>query len=292
MIDDWVGDRHGGAMLQLSPLRAWIVFRLNPNRKYSDTKLFPHEVNIASFNRTEDLTVASRIWKAKTILNRREMMRTAGVLAAGFSFGHQRRAIAAPRAQILSKSVISMQPHLYHGWPTMTRRSNGELLIVYSGGREAHVCPFGRVEMMRSKDQGQSWIFPRVLLDSPIDDRDSGVVETAKGTLLVTTFTSLAYTSRLDKAQSFKPNQDLTWSQEKLRRWRAVDDHLTPADREKLLGSWMIRSTDGGNCGQHPIAAPPIRHMDQFSSLTVDCCMSARELGTAKKAAGPWYRCL
>ena len=45
--------------------------------------------------------------------------------------------------------TISMQNHLYHGWPTVTRRQNGELLVVYSGGREGHICPFGRVEIMR-----------------------------------------------------------------------------------------------------------------------------------------------
>ena len=32
-----------------------------------------------------------------------------------------------------------------------------------------------------------------MLLDGPIDDRDAGIVETAKGSLLVTNFTSLAY---------------------------------------------------------------------------------------------------
>ena len=53
--------------------------------------------------------------------------------------------------------VISHQPHLYHGWPTLARRRNGELLLVCSGGRQAHVCPFGRVELMRSKDDGQTW---------------------------------------------------------------------------------------------------------------------------------------
>ena len=42
----------------------------------------------------------------------------------------------------------------------------------------SHVCPFGRVEWMRSRDGGRTWSWPEVLLDSPIDDRDSGVIET------------------------------------------------------------------------------------------------------------------
>ncbi|MBM4075033.1 MAG: twin-arginine translocation signal domain-containing protein, partial [Planctomycetes bacterium] len=65
--------------------------------------------------------------------------------------------------------VISWKPPLYHGWPTLARRKNGELILVWSGGRESHVCPFGRVELMRSHDHGKTWTWPQVLLDSPID---------------------------------------------------------------------------------------------------------------------------
>ncbi|MFM7930980.1 MAG: sialidase family protein, partial [Pirellula sp.] len=82
--------------------------------------------------------------------------------------------------EILETKVISWKPPLYHGWPTLARRSNGELLLAFSGGREKHVCPFGRLEWMRSTDHGKTWGWPQVLLDSPIDDRDAGVLETPK----------------------------------------------------------------------------------------------------------------
>ena len=97
--------------------------------------------------------------------------------------GATRRALAAatPKTVIHEARIISHQPGLYHGWSTITRRKNGELLLVYSGGREAHVCPFGRVEMMRSHNEGKTWGWPRVLLDTEIDDRDAGIMETAKG---------------------------------------------------------------------------------------------------------------
>src|SRR5262245_15855797 len=108
---------------------------------------------------------------------------------------------ATPRAEVDAITVISKQTQLYHGWPTLTRRRTGRLVLVCSGGREAHVCPFGRVEMMTSDDNGRTWSWPRVLLDSAIDDRDAGVAETARGTLLVTTFTSLAYEAVLKQAE-------------------------------------------------------------------------------------------
>ncbi len=150
---------------------------------------------------------------------------------------------------VQSTRVISQQPTLYHGWPTLARRRNGELLVVCSGGRETHVCPFGRVEMMRSHDQGQTWTWPRVLLDSAIDDRDAGVLETAKGSLLVTTFSSLAYEpvlAQAEKKAEAAGGEIADWPKERLRRWRAARDRIDAAARQKELGVWMLRSTDGG----------------------------------------------
>jgi sialidase-1 len=154
---------------------------------------------------------------------------------------------AGPIAEILEIRVISQQPSLYHGWPTLARRKNGQLLLVCSGGRESHVCPFGRVELMTSGDGGQSWTYPRVLIDGPIDDRDAGILETAKGTLLVTTFTSLAYEPTLEKAEKdAKAGLDRKWTSEKLARWQAANNRLSADRRKEELGVWMIRSTDEG----------------------------------------------
>src|SRR5579863_5693347 len=115
----------------------------------------------------------------------------AAVLGSGIP---SRSSAANPIAAIIDDiRVISWKPPLYHGWPTLARRKNGELLLAFSGGRESHVCPFGRLELMRSKDNGQTWGWPQVIHDCPIDDRDAGVVETPLGSILLTNFTSLAY---------------------------------------------------------------------------------------------------
>jgi hypothetical protein len=94
---------------------------------------------------------------------------------------------------------------------------------------------------MHSIDEGRTWTWPRVLLDGAIDDRDSGILETQKGTLLVTTFTSLAYEPILQK-QLAEP----TWEPARLARWKGVHERLTPAQRESELGEFLIRSSDGG----------------------------------------------
>lgn len=179
-------------------------------------------------------------------MNRRQFTWTVGVATAGALVGWSRTANAAPAVEVLNTRVISPQPAYYHGWPTLTRRRNGQLALVYSGGREGHVCPFGRVEYMTSSDDGKSWSWPRVLLDSAIDDRDAGVFETAKGTLLVTTFTSLAYEPMLAKAKGLTTGQPGAWADERLSRWGAVQKRLPDAQRRAELGQWILRSVDGG----------------------------------------------
>ncbi len=156
-----------------------------------------------------------------------------------------------PTFEVLETKVISQQPEFYHGWSTVTRRTNGELWLSWSGGRESHVCPFGQVHAMTSRDDGKSWTWPRVLLDGAIDDRDSGALETAKGTLIVTTFTSLAYESYLEKQASFSELKPKGWETKamkpaQLAKWNAAHHRLDAAGRKAELGEWLIRSTDGG----------------------------------------------
>jgi sialidase-1 len=181
----------------------------------------------------------------KPVLTRRQMLcgASAAVTVAAMGIARQARAV---QGEVRETKVISRRPAAYHGWPTLARRRNGQLLLVYSGGREAHVCPFGRVELMQSDDDGRTWSEPRTLLDTPIDDRDAGVLETAKGTILVTTFTSLAYEPILAKAEKIKAGEKGAWPVEQLQRWQAAHQRLSAPQRQAKLGVWMLRSTDGG----------------------------------------------
>ncbi len=185
------------------------------------------------------------------VMTRRRMLQATGAAAAACVLP-SRRAWAAPQADVQEISVISREPNIYHGWPTVARRKNGQLLCVCSGGREAHVCPFGRVELITSDDDGRSWSEPRVLMDTPIDDRDAGVLETAAGSILVTTFTSLAYEPILKRAEKIPPGASGAWPATRLKRWQAARDRLSGEERKKLLGVWMLRSTDGGKSFGEP----------------------------------------
>ena len=173
-----------------------------------------------------------------------------GLLQSPVALGQESGAPAdgtvASTARVHATRVISRDDGYYCGWPTLTRRSNGQLMVVWSGGREQHVCPFGRVDTMKSDDEGKTWSWPRTLLDGAIDDRDAGVLETANGSLLVTTFTSLAYVDyELNKAIRQKDTEQ-GWSKVRLDKWLAVHERLSEEQRQTELGQWMIRSTDGG----------------------------------------------
>ena len=159
-------------------------------------------------------------------------------------------ALGAQTAQVLETKTITPPEEPYAGWSTLVLRADGELWVTWSGGRDGHVCPMGQVRAMTSKDDGATWTYPRVLLDSPLDDRDSGVMETAKGTLLVTTFTSLAYEADLAKSRIYLPDGKgpsmRPMKPETIARWQATRDRLTAEQRKAELGEWVLRSTDGG----------------------------------------------
>lgn len=174
------------------------------------------------------------------MINRRHFIRSTALALPCFAQS------AAAAWEVSHPRVISRESRYYHGWPTVARRRKGQLWLAWSGGRESHVCPFGQVHAMTSDDEGATWTWPRVLLDSATDDRDAGVLETAQGTLLVTSFTSLAYQPRLTKALQAADGTRGAMPPEQLARWKAVHARLGDTAREADLGEWIIRSTDGG----------------------------------------------
>lgn len=179
-------------------------------------------------------------------LHRRRLLGGLAVTAAGWPTLLRGMSSAA---RVLDLRVISRQPFLYHGWPTVARRANGELWVVCSGGREAHVCPFGQVVAMCSRDDGVTWSRPRAIHDGPLDDRDAGILETARGSLIATTFTSLAYEGPLEK----RIRDAAGASDPAVAEWIATRDLLPPEARRAALGVWALRSTDGGVTWSSPL---------------------------------------
>src|SRR5690554_6730412 len=74
-----------------------------------------------------------------------------------------------PAATILSEVVVAQQPGRYMGWPDIITTPGGELIAVFSGDRDWHVDPWGKVMAVRSSDGGATWSEPELWTDTPLD---------------------------------------------------------------------------------------------------------------------------
>lgn len=170
---------------------------------------------------------------------------------------------------ILWTRVLCKQPGRYIGWPGVTRAPNGELLAVFSGDRDAHICPYGKTQLIRSSDQGQTWSPPETITNSPLDDRDAGILALRDGALILRWFT-LHVHPEAAVAQ---------WIPRDLREtWREHCDRITTEDVatwapvggerevEGPRGHWLRRSTDGGRTW-----SPPLRVAGSSPKAPIEC---------------------
>ena len=138
----------------------------------------------------------------------------------------------------------------YFGWPTVAGLGDSRLIVGASGPRSEHVCPFGKNSVMVSPDNGKTWSGPRVINDSPLDDRDTGVVSMGNGIVLVSWFTS-DHRALLDD----KATQDWLGSDE-VESWRTTLEAITDEEVTQHLGSWVMLSDDNGGTWSAPLRAP------------------------------------
>lgn len=78
----------------------------------------------------------------------------------------------------------------YHAWGSVAKLIDGTIVAACSGGRNWHICPFGKTLLFLSKDEGSTWSCPIVVNDTWMDDRDVGLTSLPNGGLLLTWFTA------------------------------------------------------------------------------------------------------
>ena len=101
---------------------------------------------------------------------------------------------------IIETKIICSNPtnpyNAYFAWPTVARLQDGRLAMVASGFRRRHICPFGKVVLCLSDDEGQTWSRPAVVMDTPLDDRDAGILPFGERSVIITSFNNTKESQR------------------------------------------------------------------------------------------------
>lgn len=131
--------------------------------------------------------------------------------------------------------TIMSNPHSHHGyfaWPTAKLLQNGKIAVGASGFRFEHICPFGKAVISYSSDGGKTYTAPAPVIDTPLDDRDSGICTFGENGVIFTSFNNSADMQR-------QHNQENEYVQSYI-------NTITKEDEEKYLGSLFRISRDCG----------------------------------------------
>jgi hypothetical protein len=107
-------------------------------------------------------------------------------------------------------------------FPVALRLADGRIAVVIRGGAP-HVGIKGRLDIVFSEDEGETWTTPTVVNDSPLDDRNQAVGQAANGDLVVAFWRTATYEDdgrydeSLDKPMFMmvtrSPDGGKTWSE-------------------------------------------------------------------------------
>ena len=143
-------------------------------------------------------------------------------------------------------------PFRYQGWPTVAKAADGTLFAATSGHRLNHLCPFGKVLMYVSTDEGKSWSCPQIVVDTYLDDRDAGLLTWGESNLLLTSFSTRVEAFENWEKEEHKPHVScrtpLAMAMRQL--WEELP-------KEQFLpGSWTRISRDNGKTWSQSRPAP------------------------------------
>lgn len=181
----------------------------------------------------------------------------------------QRDELRYARMDVQVRATTERQPvYRQHekssGWGTVAKTSHGDIVAAFTGSREGEDDPYGDIRFARSSTEGRGWSAPVVVTDSPLSDRDAGIVALQSGHLLVTWRTSAG----LEALGTFEPSGSLDLargllmpanapvrvdatgkveaSPAELARWKARQAAFTPDDLKQHVGFWSALSKDDG----------------------------------------------
>lgn len=131
----------------------------------------------------------------------------------------------------------------YFAWPSVAKLQNGKIAVVASGYRYAHICPFGKAVISYSEDNGETYTSPAPIIDTPLDDRDAGILPFGEKNVIVTSFNNeVAFQRKMfDWIRG-----NTSHKEEHIRFIDKYLDNVTAEEEEKFLGSEFCFSNDCG----------------------------------------------
>lgn len=158
------------------------------------------------------------------------------------------------KISIIDNGIVYRNPKAifgYGAWPSVAKNENGELMVAFSGQRVMHICPFGKVILRISKDEGKNWSAPVIAIDTPLDDRDAGILNLGGGKLLLSTFNN----SR-DFQRQWATESGLGGTPERAALAQAYLPNVSDEVEDEYLGSLLSISEDNGYSWGDPYRVP------------------------------------
>ena len=133
----------------------------------------------------------------------------------------------------------------FFGWPSVEKLPDGTLAAVASGFRLSHTCPFGKSVISYSRDGGNTWTRPAPVIDTPLDDRDSGIACIGGNRVMVTSFNNRIANQRQWAGKDYDTSTEIGKLGKALKL--AYCDLIDSTDlEEKYYGALYAISEDGG----------------------------------------------
>ena len=132
--------------------------------------------------------------------------------------------------------TVSAVKNRHHAFPGVAKLPNGDLAAVFREGA-GHICPYGRICIVFSKDGGKNWSAPVSIADTASDERDPSIHTLPDGRVLVTYGGWNSWMARDGIRQKF-PSETA---------------YIEQAGPEKFGGSHFIFSADNGQSWSKPV---------------------------------------
>ncbi len=144
------------------------------------------------------------------------------------------------KVELIGKTKVVMEnkhgKNNYFAWPSVCVLKNGKIAVAASGYRYEHICPFGKAVISYSEDEGETYTAPAPVIDTPLDDRDAGIVPFGENGAVLTSFNNTVKFQR-DVNKGRKNPYPIIES---------YLDTVTSDEEQKYLGSEYTVSHDNG----------------------------------------------